>query len=212
MYGSFAAACRFSFLFLFFFPSPLPGFQIEEEQDRARHYGLRRVEGQIKQLHRKENSVKQATRDRGPGGTGYNRGKGHTRVRVNTPHGSPKHKRLKERFLLGRNRTKRAHFRGSPLFQSAYNIKQNKHLIQLILCQLDVGGWQMENGTRLTRAVSQSVSQSASCPLVYSVAKGQYVRCRLLLGNETSERGYTRWTVRLNRLHKVDGQVKQATQ
>ena len=30
---------------------------------------------------------------------------------------------LKERFLFGRNRTKRANFRGSPLFQATYNIK-----------------------------------------------------------------------------------------
>ena len=31
------------------------------------------------------------------------------------------HKRLKERLLIGRNRTKRAHFRGKPLFQATYN-------------------------------------------------------------------------------------------
>ena len=27
--------------------------------------------------------------------------------------------------------------------------QKNKHLIQLILCQLDVGGWRKEKGTRL---------------------------------------------------------------
>ena len=32
------------------------------------------------------------------------------------------HKRLKERFLIGWNRTKRANFWGSPLFQATYNI------------------------------------------------------------------------------------------
>ena len=37
---------------------------------------------------------------------------------------SKTHKRLKERFLIGRNRTKRAHFRGSPLFQATYSIKK----------------------------------------------------------------------------------------
>ena len=31
------------------------------------------------------------------------------------------HKRLKERFLIRRNRTKRANFRGKPLFQATYN-------------------------------------------------------------------------------------------
>ena len=35
-------------------------------------------------------------------------------------------KRLKERFLIGRNRTKRANFRGSPLFQATYDIKTEK--------------------------------------------------------------------------------------
>ena len=59
----------------------------------------------------------------------------------------PKHKKLKERFLIGRNRTKRANFRGSPLFQATYNNdkkQKNKQLIQLISCQLDVGGWRKE--------------------------------------------------------------------
>ena len=61
--------------------------------------------------------------------------------------GSKTHKRLKEHFLIGRNRTKCAHFWGSPLFQATYNTE--KQTIQLILCQLDVGGWQKEKGTRL---------------------------------------------------------------
>ena len=39
---------------------------------------------------------------------------------------SKTHKRLKERFLIGRNRTKCANFRGSPLFQATYNIKTEK--------------------------------------------------------------------------------------
>ena len=46
--------------------------------------------------------------------------------------------------LSGRNRTKRANFRGSPLFQAKYNIKNRRkkeqQLIQLILCQLDARG------------------------------------------------------------------------
>ena len=37
---------------------------------------------------------------------------------------SKTHKRLEERFLIGRNRTKRANFRGSPLFQATYKKQQ----------------------------------------------------------------------------------------
>ena len=36
---------------------------------------------------------------------------------------SKTHKKLKERFLIGRNRTKRANFWGSPLFQVTYHKK-----------------------------------------------------------------------------------------
>ena len=46
---------------------------------------------------------------------------------------SQTHKRLKERFWIGRNRAKRANFRGSPLFQATYNIKREK-LIHNITC------------------------------------------------------------------------------
>ena len=53
---------------------------------------------------------------------------------------SKTHMRWKERFLIGRNRTKHANFQGSPLFQAMYSIKTEKQTIQLILCQLDVGG------------------------------------------------------------------------
>ena len=34
---------------------------------------------------------------------------------------SKTHKRLKERFLIRRNRTKRENYRGKPLFQATYN-------------------------------------------------------------------------------------------
>ena len=60
-------------------------------------------------------------------------------------------KRLKERFLTRWNRTKRANFQGSPHFQATNNIKtKNKQLIQLILCQLNLGGWRKEKSTRAT--------------------------------------------------------------
>ena len=42
---------------------------------------------------------------------------------------SKAHKRLKERFLIGRNRTKRANFRESPLFQATYNRKTEEQTI-----------------------------------------------------------------------------------
>ena len=42
---------------------------------------------------------------------------------------SKTHKRLKERFLIGRNRTKRANVRGSPLSQATYNRKTEKQTI-----------------------------------------------------------------------------------
>ena len=38
--------------------------------------------------------------------------------------GSKTHKRLKERFLIRRIKTKRANFRGNPLFQATYNTKE----------------------------------------------------------------------------------------
>ena len=38
---------------------------------------------------------------------------------------SKTHKRLKERFLIRRNRTKRANFRGNSLFQATYNTTEN---------------------------------------------------------------------------------------
>ena len=59
------------------------------------------------------------------------------------------HRKLKEPFLIRWNRTKCADFWGRPLFQAMYNNKTEKQTIQLILCQLDVGGWQKEK-ERLT--------------------------------------------------------------
>ena len=73
----------------------------------------------------------------------------------------PKHTRLKfdPQKTQNKEEIKRTLFswtkqdkRGSPLFQATYNIKteKNKPSVQLILCQLDVGGWRKEKGTRLT--------------------------------------------------------------
>ena len=66
-----------------------------------------------------------------------------------------KQTRDQQTLFIGRNRTERVHLRGSPLFQATYNIKTEKkkkhqQLIQLIMCQLGVGGWWKEKGRRLT--------------------------------------------------------------
>ena len=47
------------------------------------------------------------------------------------------HKRLKESFLIRRNRTRCTNFRGSPHFQSYVQQYNRKQLNQLILCQFD---------------------------------------------------------------------------
>ena len=70
-------------------------------------------------------------------------------------HWSRMHKRLKEHFLIGWNGTKRANFQGSRLFQVTYNIKTEKQTSQLILCQLDVGGWRKEKDMRLTDVIKK---------------------------------------------------------
>ena len=48
-------------------------------------------------------------------------------------------------------------FKEVSLFQAMYNIKTEKQTIQLILCQLDLGGWWKEKGTRLKLCVCFSV-------------------------------------------------------
>ena len=63
-------------------------------------------------------------------------------------------KRLKERFLIGRNGTKRAKFGESPLFQATHNIKTEKQtIISTFSCVGQVlGGLRKEKGTRLTKS------------------------------------------------------------
>ena len=77
---------------------------------------------------------------------------------------------IKECVLIGRNRTKRANFRRSPLFQATYKKQQqqqktnkqtkqtnkqteNKQIIKLISCRSDVLSWLKEKGTRLSFAM-----------------------------------------------------------
>ena len=52
---------------------------------------------------------------------------------------SKTHKKLKERFLVGRNKTKRANFRRSPLFQATYNIKKKKAITSTYLVSFGSG-------------------------------------------------------------------------
>ena len=60
---------------------------------------------------------------------------------------SKTHKRLKERFLIGRHRTKRAIFRGSPLFQTTYNQETEKQTINSIY-PVSVGCGRLAEGKR----------------------------------------------------------------
>ena len=69
---------------------------------------------------------------------------------------SQTHKRLKERFLLGRNRTKRAHFRGSPLYQTTYNRKTEKQTINsTYFVSVGYGRLAEGKGTRLTDVIKK---------------------------------------------------------
>ena len=73
---------------------------------------------------------------------------------------SKTHTRLEKRFLIGRSRRKHANFQESHCFQATYSIKKkqkNKQLIQLILCQLDVGGWRKEKGKKLTDVIKENL-------------------------------------------------------
>ena len=52
-----------------------------------------------------------------------------TLVRFDNVFRSKTHKKLEERFLIGRNWTKRANFRGSPLVQATHHTKTEKQTI-----------------------------------------------------------------------------------
>ena len=62
---------------------------------------------------------------------------------------------IERTILIGRNRTKRANFRGSPLFQK----QKNRQFIQLILCRLDVGGWGKGKGQVPSRPLTLDPKQ-----------------------------------------------------
>ena len=67
------------------------------------------------------------------------------------------HTKLKERFSIGRNRTKRANFLGSPLFQATNNIKtKNQFNLSRVIEML--GGLRKEKGTRLKTAKTATVT------------------------------------------------------
>ena len=58
---------------------------------------------------------------------------------------SKTHKRLKERYLTGRNRTRHANFREGPIFQATCNVKTG---IQTINFNLSCVSWMWEVGRR----------------------------------------------------------------
>ena len=59
---------------------------------------------------------------------------------------SKTHKRLKERFLIRRNRTKRANFRGNPLFQATYNNNKTEKQTMNSTYLVSVERWRLAEG------------------------------------------------------------------
>ena len=78
-------------------------------------------------------------------------------------------KRLKERFLIGRNRTKRANFRGSPLFQATYN--NTTENCQTNLCQFDAKRWREDKSTKLPNAKKKRSRSNLSTHVTASSAR-----------------------------------------
>ena len=74
----------------------------------------------------------------------------------------PKHKRLKERFLIEWNGTNVQIF--EKVLFSSYIQHRNRKTNKLTLCQLDVGGWRKEKGMRLTKLVRLSQSHAIFLP------------------------------------------------
>ena len=67
------------------------------------------------------------------------------------------HERLKESFFIRRIKTKRAHFRGSPLFQATYKIKTEKRIIySTYLVSVRCGKMAEGKGHETDRLVSYS--------------------------------------------------------
>ena len=54
-------------------------------------------------------------------------------------------------MLIRRNRTKRANFRGKPLFEATYNNTTENSLTNLSFVRLMPGSWREEKGKRLPR-------------------------------------------------------------
>ena len=72
------------------------------------------------------------------------------------------------RFLIGRNRTKRAKFRGSPLFQATYNIKTEKQTINsTYLVSVGCGRLAEGKGHKTDSCVSWIFFQDAGCQLCF---------------------------------------------
>ena len=62
---------------------------------------------------------------------------------------SKTHTRLKDRFLMRRNRTKCANFQGKSLFQAMYNNTMENSQTNLSFVRLMPGSWREEKGMKL---------------------------------------------------------------
>ena len=79
---------------------------------------------------------------------------------------SKTHTRLKERFYIGRNGTKRSNFRGSPLFQATYKRKTEKQTINSTYL---VSVRCSEAGGRKRAYIFYSINSPNNPPLPHSV-------------------------------------------
>ena len=97
-------------------------------------------------------------------------------------------KRLKEHFLIGRNRTKRAHFPGSPLFQATYNIKteEKKTINSTYLVSVGCGRLAEGTGHGTDSFVRQLLPASLSTP-VYLITYNKPLRHLILQTSSKSE-------------------------
>ena len=77
--------------------------------------------------------------------------------------GSKTHKRLKERLLIGWNRTSCAHFRGSLLFQATYNIKKHRKKQQQLIQLVSVGCGRLAGGKGLEIDWRDLAERNANC-------------------------------------------------
>ena len=102
---------------------------------------------------------------------------------------SQTHKRLKECFLIGQNRTKGAHFWGGSLFQATYNIKTEKQTTQLV----STSNWRKISWTNqlffsvfiMYVAWKRGLSRKCACFVLFRPIKKHYFNLLSVLGHIT---------------------------